>query len=398
MDDLFINAVPVLEKIEKAGYEAYFVGGSVRDMLMKKPIHDVDIATSATPQEVKAIFPKTIDLGIEHGTVLVLFNGNSYEVTTFRTESAYSDFRRPDNVEFVRSLEEDLKRRDFTINAIAMKKNGDLADPLGGRNDIIEKKIITVGNPDERFHEDALRMMRAVRFVSQLSFELDKNTYFSLKKNSHLLEKIAVERIFSEFEKLLNGDNRKTAIRIIFESGLYRYLPCFNRHGKELNQFISLPLTRLTNLNETWSLLLLVFNEHNPESFLREWKMPVRQIREILRIIKLTKVWQQAVKDKYVLFEAGVNEAVMATRVHSILKGHDENSAVSQIKETFDGMPIKDISDLSVNGTDLISWYDRKPGPWVKEELVFIVRGVLESNIANDKEQIREWLRNCGRM
>ena len=164
------KALPILKKIEAAGFEAYFVGGSVRDVLLGQPIHDVDIATSAFPAEIKEIFPRTIDVGIEHGTVLVLDGDEQYEITTFRTESAYQDFRRPDQVEFVRSLEEDLKRRDFTINAFALKEDGEIVDLFDGLVDLENNVLRAVGNPHERFHEDALRMMRGLRFVSQLGF------------------------------------------------------------------------------------------------------------------------------------------------------------------------------------------------------------------------------------
>ncbi|MDF2859422.1 MAG: tRNA nucleotidyltransferase, partial [Neobacillus sp.] len=126
MKEPFLAAVPVLQKLEDAGFEAYFVGGSVRDLLLDKGIHDVDIATAATPEEVKRVFSKTVDVGIEHGTVLVLFQNESYEITTFRTEAEYQDYRRPKEVTFIRNLTEDLQRRDFTMNAIAMDKKGQL--------------------------------------------------------------------------------------------------------------------------------------------------------------------------------------------------------------------------------------------------------------------------------
>ena len=187
MDSLFVQAVPILEKIEQAGFEAFFVGGSVRDQIIGRVINDVDIATSATPQEIKAIFPRTADVGIEHGTVLVIEKYGTYEITTFRTEGNYSDFRRPDSVQFVRSLTEDLMRRDFTMNSMAMDKNGKIIDPFNGKIAIEKKQIVTVGNPHERFHEDALRMMRAIRFVSQLGFELDNETFRSLQENGGLL-------------------------------------------------------------------------------------------------------------------------------------------------------------------------------------------------------------------
>lgn len=168
------KAIPVIRKIEAAGFEAYFVGGSVRDTLLGQKIHDVDIATSAFPEEIKQLFPKTIDIGIEHGTVLVFHEEEQYEITTFRTESTYQDYRRPDSVSFVRTLEEDLKRRDFTINAFALKEDGEIIDLFDGLTDLENHVLRAVGRPFERFHEDALRMMRGLRFVSQLGFKLKK--------------------------------------------------------------------------------------------------------------------------------------------------------------------------------------------------------------------------------
>ena len=168
----FNKASSILERIEKEGYEAYFVGGGVRDTLLGLPISDVDIASSATPEEIKRFFPVTFDVGIQHGTVMVLHEKETYEITTFRTESKYEKFRRPEKVNYVRSLREDLKRRDFTINAIALNRHGQSEDPFDGQRDIKAKIIRAVGNPSERFREDALRMMRAARFMSQLAFEV----------------------------------------------------------------------------------------------------------------------------------------------------------------------------------------------------------------------------------
>lgn len=160
----FIDAQPILTKLEDAGFEAYFVGGSVRDTMLGKTIHDVDIASSAFPEEVKSLFHNTVDTGIQHGTVMVLDHGTGYEITTFRVESTYTDFRRPDHVTFVRSLEEDLKRRDFTINALAMRHDGEVLDLFDGLEDMKKSVIRAVGDAEKRFTEDALRMMRALRF------------------------------------------------------------------------------------------------------------------------------------------------------------------------------------------------------------------------------------------
>src|SRR3954447_14575506 len=225
MIPIFIKAIPLLEVIEKAGFEAYFVGGCVRDYLLGKKIADVDIATSATPQEIKQIFSKTIDVGIEHGTVVVIWGQETYEITTFRSDGEYTDFRRPSEVTFIRSLKEDLKRRDFTMNSMAMDKKGKIIDPFLGQAAIQQKLIQTVGSATDRFHEDALRMMRAVRFVSQLSFAIEPETQQALKTNALLLEKIATERKTVEFEKLLQGENRKSALQLLLDTGLFLFLP-----------------------------------------------------------------------------------------------------------------------------------------------------------------------------
>lgn len=165
MEQVFIKALPVLNTLIEAGHQAYFVGGAVRDSYMKRAIGDVDIATDAAPNEVERLFKRTVDVGKEHGTIIVLWEDETYEVTTFRTESDYQDYRRPSEVHFITSLEEDLKRRDFTINAMAMKTDGELIDYFGGRQDIDHQLIRTVGKPEDRFQEDALRMLRAIRFM-----------------------------------------------------------------------------------------------------------------------------------------------------------------------------------------------------------------------------------------
>lgn len=186
----FKQALPVLEEIEQAGFEAYFVGGSVRDHILGLPIHDVDIATSAYPEEIKKIFKRTIDTGIQHGTVTVLLNDSSYEITTFRTESGYQDYRRPDKVTFVRSLADDLKRRDFTINALAVDLNGNVIDKFDGLQDLDKKIIRAVGRAEARFHEDALRMMRAVRFQAQLDFQIEVQTAQAIADNAPFFDNI----------------------------------------------------------------------------------------------------------------------------------------------------------------------------------------------------------------
>ncbi|WHY12257.1 CCA tRNA nucleotidyltransferase [Peribacillus frigoritolerans] len=391
MDRLFLKSVPILELIEEAGYEAYFVGGSVRDYILGRPINDVDIATSATPQEIKRIFPNTADIGIDHGTVLVITDTGTYEITTFRTESGYSDFRRPDAVKFVRSLTEDLQRRDFTMNAIAMDKTGKIIDPFNGKRDLAQKRIITVGNPHERFHEDALRMMRALRFVSQLDFELDQVTFDSLKENAQNISEIAVERILVEFEKLAGGYNKIKAFSLLLESGLYQYLPLFSSKKDHLMDLLNLPLHQL-NAAEIWSIIMIHTKDQEIEEALRAWKLPLKTIRNVQRTIKLVKSKEPSAID---VFQAGHGITVQAAKVRAALNAGNVSDAEENAHQRYNELIIKQMSDLAVKGTDLLIWHQEKPGPWVKEYLEKILKAVLNEELRNDKEEIKRWLVKC---
>ncbi len=195
------QAADVLNILESHGYKAYFVGGCVRDLLCGHDVGDIDIATSATPDAVQEIFDKVIPVGLEHGTVIVRHAHQSYEVTTFRTDGDYSDQRHPDSVEFMQTIDEDLKRRDFTMNALAMDKEGIIIDLFGGQKDIQRGLIRTVGNGVDRFQEDPLRIIRAVRFASQLGFSIATETLDAMKTAKQEMETIAVERIAHEMEK-----------------------------------------------------------------------------------------------------------------------------------------------------------------------------------------------------
>lgn len=198
-----------LEILCGGGHSAFIVGGAVRNILMGIPVHDWDIAASALPSETLELFKdfRTVETGSKHGTVTVIIDGMSLEITTFRIEKGYSDNRHPDRVDFTSRIEEDLSRRDFTVNAIAYSPQAGFVDPFGGREDIERGVIRCVGEPDKRFGEDALRILRALRFSSVLGFEIDPETAESIKKNHRLLENISVERIFVELSKLLCGKN-----------------------------------------------------------------------------------------------------------------------------------------------------------------------------------------------
>lgn len=202
------GAKVILDTLEKNGYEAYIVGGCVRDIIRCVEPHDWDICTSATPEQVKSCINATIyDTGLQHGTVTVSMGDGNYEVTTFRIDGKYTDHRRPDSIQFTDSIVEDLSRRDFKMNAIAFSQSAGLIDPFGGLDDIMSGVVSCVGAPDDRFREDALRIMRAIRFASVLGCSIDPETAASIKRNAHLLKNIAVERITGELVKILSGDH-----------------------------------------------------------------------------------------------------------------------------------------------------------------------------------------------
>ena len=219
----------ILESLQKAGYEAYVVGGCVRDALLGREPHDWDITTSALPTEVKNVFPRTVDTGLQHGTVTVLCGGTGYEVTTFRVDGVYEDGRHPKEVTFTPSLKEDLRRRDFTINAMAYNNASGLVDLFGGQQDLENGVVRAVGDPVQRFTEDALRIMRAIRFSAQLGYEIEPGTLKAAEILAPNLQKISSERIREELEKTLVSD-RPELLRTAWAAGITKeFIPEFDR-------------------------------------------------------------------------------------------------------------------------------------------------------------------------
>ena len=196
----------ILDILHTAGFEAFVVGGAVRDMLLGKEPNDFDITTSCPPEITVTLFNKTVNTGIKHGTVTVVTEYGNVEVTTYRRDVSYTNHRKPDNVDFISNLYEDLKRRDFTVNAFALSRDGNITDEFGGLCDLNDKIIRAVGVPQQRFFEDALRILRAFRFSAKLNFNIEEQTLKAALDNAHLLKSISCERIFSELKQILLSD------------------------------------------------------------------------------------------------------------------------------------------------------------------------------------------------
>ncbi|WP_017755554.1 CCA tRNA nucleotidyltransferase [Calidifontibacillus oryziterrae] len=399
MDQRFIKAKPILRKLIDTGHEAYFVGGSVRDSLLKRPIGDVDIATSARPEHVQSLFDHTIPVGIEHGTVIVVVENETYEVTTFRLEGEYADYRHPSYVEFVSSLKKDLSRRDFTINAIAMDMNGMIIDPYEGKKDINRKLIQTVGNPDERFREDPLRMMRALRFVSQLDFKLSENTMDSIKNNATLLTKISIERILTEFDKLLIGKANHTALEQLIQLGLHEYLPCLGKRRCELQQFALLCKNRVDTIEEYWSLLVHTLRIENIDKFFKNWKCSNERIK-ICKIYSngLKELEQSQILTLNFVYKYGKAVCYSIIKLYSIVSNQDYDKLVDDVNELSNKLPITSRKELAISGKDLLNWYNlEEGGPWISEMIEKVEQAVVENKVKNEKTAIREWVTACSR-
>lgn len=389
VNEVFKQALPVLQKLTASGFEAYFVGGSVRDLLIGKEIADVDIATSAFPNEVKAIFKKTFDTGIAHGTVTVKENGTFYEVTTFRTEGAYEDFRRPKEVTFIRSLTEDLRRRDFTMNAIAMDEKGSFMDPFLGREAIYKRQICAVGDPDERFYEDALRMMRAIRFVSQLDFELERKTRAALQNNKALLIHTAVERKRVEWIKLLRGKAVAKALPVLLESGLEAYLPGLKNQKKALLKLANWHFSPEEEESIYWLLVVCAVEPESAKVFLQAWKLANKQI---YIVDKAYEILGKSPSDwtTLELYYAGKSVLQIAGRAYEII--YSKNGILETIVDKYNALPIHGREELVINGNDLMHWLDESPGPWLKKMIEKIEAEIVLGKLQNDSAAIKRWV------
>ncbi|MDF7682636.1 CCA tRNA nucleotidyltransferase [Lactobacillus sp. ESL0679] len=388
---IFTAALPVLKTLEQAGFEAYFVGGSVRDLILGRHIHDIDIATSAYPEEVKKLFSRSIDTGIKHGTVTVLYNDGSYEITTFRTESGYQDYRRPDHVTFVQNLSEDLKRRDFTINALAMNTSGEIIDLFDGLGDLQKHIIRAVGDPEKRFNEDALRMMRAVRFMSQLQFSLETKTEQAVKDNHQLLQKISVERIRDEFVKMGIGPHSRQAFQVFLDTQLSEDVPDFGGKSELLTVYPSLKFNPDIETS-LWAIIIILLKIPNEQiaKFMRDWKNSNAMTNEVEKVVAVFDLLSERTPTDFELFEAGKDILLNAIDVARIL-GQPVNSEA--LVDRYVALPIKSTAELAIDGRFLIN-AGIAPGPQLGNLLTEIKQKIIAGELENTTDAVTAFLAN----
>lgn len=418
----------VLEKLALQGFEAYFVGGCVRDELMGRPVHDMDIATSATPEQVIALFERTVPTGIQHGTVTVLMEDHAFEVTTFRTEAAYEDHRRPSAVRYVRELEQDLQRRDFTMNAIAMDRHGQIMDPYHGLQDIEAGIIRAVGSAAERFDEDALRMVRAVRFASVFGFRPTKSTWSGLRACRDKIAYIATERIRTELEKMIAGPRPLRGLELLRRSGLLEYIKApvpeaalrWSAKEKEMRNALLAAIDHAAGaeLPELrWSLLLQGLNVRGDEAapLLKAWTCSRKLSQAVSNIILFDEVMNAMNEDHSISQEARRSRFIETTLrlgketaegwllrrtalagTLGVVNEGDGHSDVSPLTENFPeavwfrAIPAFTLSDLRLNGGEIIAATGRRGGPWLTELLNGLLFAVAAGELRNENKVLLE--------
>ena len=392
MPSEFQEALPVLEKIKEAGFEAYFVGGSVRDALLNRPIHDVDIASSAYPEEIKTIFPRTVDVGIEHGTVLVLEGQGEYEITTFRTEDVYVDYRRPSQVSFVRSLEEDLKRRDFTINALALNQEGEIVDLFNGLADMKNRTLRAVGVASERFNEDALRIMRGFRFQAGLDFDLEDFTFQAMADCAPLLEKISVERIFIEFDKLLMAPFWRKGLERLIKAAAYDFLPDMKHSAEALQELLDglEEDFQFSSSEQAWAALLLALKVKDVRKFLKHWKTSNEFQKRVNQLATVYEIRQERSLSKRDCYQYDLDLILQA---ESLRQAAGLPVEFEVIEATHAALTIHDKHEIVVTGSHLIRDYGFKPGPELGQILTKIELAIVDGELANSKEEIMNFIK-----
>lgn len=388
----------VLRHLIKHGYQAYFVGGCVRDLLLNRIITDVDITTDAHPERVLSLFPHTIPTGIKHGTVTVMIEGIPIEITTFRKESQYENYRRPKTVQYVSNLDQDLSRRDFTMNAIAMNEEEMIIDPFNGQEALAKKQIVSVGDANQRFLEDPLRMMRAVRFASQLSFLIEEKTWESILTKAAYLQFIAVERIKVELDKIMESDFPETGLRLLYQSGLIRWVKGFSHFEiieADLESWIP-KIKKTEDVKLRWPLFLFSLSSEKRNEWMRGLKFSKREIGEINSIFEAYSFFHKEMDGfqlKECLVEKGETACLKAVELLFLLGRigfDDKEKQQKQLQQLNMELQVKKIRDLAVSGRDLMDHFDQPAGPWINEILQKLFHLVLHNLTSNEKTTLLE--------
>ena len=383
----------IISRLEKADFEAYAVGGCVRDSILGRSPEDWDITTSAKPEEVKRLFSTTIDTGLQHGTVTVVIEKEGFEVTTFRLDGDYTDGRHPDRVAFTSSLTEDLRRRDFTINAMAYSEKRGLIDEFDGERDLEDGVIRAVGDACERFSEDALRMLRAIRFAGQLNFKIADETFDAIKELSPNIAKVSVERIAKELEKLLLSGNPEY-IALVYETGIFSVIApevaMLFENGEISASIKALSKASFPEKKELYQIRLAIFLEglgaDKAANLLKRLKLDNDTINTVKKLLGLSlrEVENNETDMRRTVKEAGHKMMPLLLEMRRA-KGLKDNKDLYQT--VIDNGYCTSISELNINGKDLMDAGIPK-GALIGSTLERLLELVIEKPELNTRESL----------
>lgn len=371
MDNYFVAALKLIKVIKSHSFEAFIVGGYVRDYLLKSNPLDIDITTNALPSDITAMFKKVIPTGIKFEGVTVLYEGYSFEVTTFRKDISYYDHRHP-TCAYASCLEEDLSRRDFTINAMALDENLNLIDLYHGLDDLNNKIIRTVGDANIRFYEDALRMLRAFYFASKLNFDIESNTLQGIENNAKYLENISGERIYQELKKMFNSACLLKGLNYLAKSKILDYLPSLKK-----------ATIVLTTLNKKFSFIEYLALGFYLEGYSTRYKLSSKESKDIKSIINLIDMDF----DNYTLFTNSYSNLVMANNLKEILN----KPFITDLDIRYNNLIIKDKKELDIKAEDIIELgYNGKDIGILLDKLYHLI---LDNKVLNNKEDIIKYIK-----
>lgn len=364
----------ILKTLEDAGFAACFVGGCVRDTLLGRPVHDWDVTTSALPEEIMALFPRCIPTGIKHGTVTVLLDEESFEVTTFRRDGAYHDGRHPDGVVFVPNLTEDLARRDFTINAMAMHLDGSITDCFDGKADLKRGIIRCVGDPERRFREDALRMLRALRFSAQLGFQIEDDTARAIRENAGLCRLLSRERVCAEAEKTLLSPLPQT-LSVMLREGLLS--ACGIAGDYNLQALRTVP----AEPDARWAMLKVLI----PKLDMQQFRLPSRRVQ-------LAETAAAAYRPSYARQELKALLAASGEEVARVCaKLSGQEALLEKILKSGECVSLR---GLAVNGRDFPALQGRSAGEMLRRLLDHVLAFPEDNNRQTLLRLAEEWSGN----
>lgn len=353
------KALKVLQILEENGYESYIVGGYVRDKLLGIESNDIDICTSATPKEIKDIFKSSSSPN--YGSVNITYKNTNFDITTFRHETKYLNNRIPIKLKYIKNVKKDLLRRDFTINTLCIDSQGEYLDMLNIKDDLDNKIIKTVGNPKYKIKEDALRILRAIRFATILDFSIEDKTKHYISVYSSLLSKISFERKRQELDKIFSNINNKKGIKLLIELGI--------------DKNISLPNLRkikpCTDLIGIWTQL----NVDDIYPFTKNEKDQMNKIRELLK---------KDIYDKYNIYKYGL---YISTVVYQIKK-----EDISKLNETYKNLPIHNIKDIDIKQSEIPIILNKEPGNYIKDVIENIEKNIINKKLKNNYLDIKDFI------